>query len=71
MIRTKGKYRNQRVELDQPLALADGTEVELEIRIAGEGEKQGWTELGMNRLEEEWNNPDDAIYDNWKQLYGI
>jgi hypothetical protein len=71
MIHTKGKYRNQRIELDQPLALADGTEVELEIRIAGEGEKQGWTELGMNRLEEEWNNPDDAIYDNWKQLYGI
>src|SRR6266536_2449236 len=32
MIRIKGRYRNQVLELDQPLNLADGTEVEIEIR---------------------------------------
>lgn len=74
MIRTKGRYRNQTLELDRPLALAEGTEVEVDIRLAEEvegGERQGWAELGMNRLEEEWDNTEDAAYDDWKKLYGL
>jgi len=69
MIRTKGRYRNQTVELDQPLNLADGTEVELEILLSDE--KEAWMELGMSRLEDEWSNSQDAIYDDWKKLYGL
>ena len=69
MIRTKGRYRNQTVELDQPLNLADGTEVELEIHLSDA--KEAWMELGMSRLEEEWSNPQDAIYDDWKKLYDV
>ena len=69
MIRTKGRYRNQTVELDQPLNLADGTEVELEILLSDE--KEAWMELGMSRLEDEWSNSQDAIYDDWKKLYGV
>ncbi len=69
MIRTKGRYRNQTVELDQPLNLVDGTEVELEIHLLDE--KEAWMELGMSRLEEEWSNTDDSIYDDWKKLYGV
>ena len=69
MIRTKGRYRHQVVELDQPLNLADGTEVELEIHPTDE--KEAWMELGMSRLEEEWSNPQDSIYDDWKKLYGL
>jgi len=74
MIRATGRYRNQTLELDEPLGLADGAEVEVDIRLADEapsGEPQGWAELGMNRLEEEWDNPEDAVYDDWKKLYGI
>jgi hypothetical protein len=74
MIRTKGRYRNQTLELDQPLALAEGTEVEIDIHLAQEApgaEHRGWAELGMSRLEEEWDNPEDAVYDNWKKLYGV
>jgi len=69
MIRTKGRYRNQMVELDQPLNLADGTEVEVEIHPADE--REGWQEMGMSRLEEEWSDPQDSIYDDWKNLYGV
>jgi len=54
------------VELDQPLNLADGTEVKLEIHPTDE--KEAWMELGMSRLEEEWSNPQDSIYDDWKKL---
>ena len=34
-------------------------------------EPQGWAELGMSRLEQEWDNPEDAVYDDWKKLYGV
>ena len=74
MIRAKGRYRNQRLELDQPLALAEGTEVEIDIHLAEEAqgaEHQEWAELGIQRLEEEWENPEDAVYDDWKKLYGV
>jgi predicted DNA-binding antitoxin AbrB/MazE fold protein len=74
MIRVKGRYRDQILELEQPLALAEGTEVEIDIHLAEEvqgSEQQGWAELGMRRLEQEWDNPEDAVYDDWKKLYGV
>ena len=43
MIRTKGRYRHQVVELDQPLNLADGTEVELEFEIVNRVYPEGRT----------------------------
>lgn len=68
-MRIRGRYRNQTVELSTPLTLAEGTEVEVEITLPEAAvipDTEGWQELGMSRLEEEWDNPDDAIYDNWK-----
>jgi hypothetical protein len=62
------------LELDQPLALAEGTEVEIDIHFVEEAqgiEHRGWSELGMSRLEQEWDNSADAVYDDWKKLYGI
>jgi hypothetical protein len=70
-MRIRGRYRNQAVELEQPLELADGTEVELEIQPLDEALHEGWTELGMSRLEAEWDNPQDAVYDDWRRLYGV
>ena len=74
MIRARARYRNQILELEHPLDVADGTEVEIDVRVVAESadaERAGWTDMGMNRLEQEWNNPDDAIYDDWKKLYGV
>ena len=72
-MRVRGRYRNQTVELAMPLTLAEGTEVEVEILVPAmdaSSDTEAWQELGMSRLEEEWDNPDDAIYDNWRELYG-
>lgn len=33
-------------------------------------EDEGWMELGMRRLEEDWDNPQDAVYDKWKDDRG-
>jgi hypothetical protein len=71
MIRATGRYRNQKLELDQPLNLRDGANVIVEIQPVTEGEQAEWTELGMSRLEEEWDTPENAIYDDWRTLYGI
>jgi len=74
MIRAKGRYRNQALELEQPLEIAEGTEVEVDIHVGESAEStqgQGWAELAMSRLEQEWDNPEDAIYDDWKKLYGV
>ena len=73
MIRVTGRYQKQSVELDAPLSLSEGTVVEVVVRVKAEplvAERDEFANLGMARLEEEWDNPEDAIYDNWKQLYG-
>jgi hypothetical protein len=74
MIRVKGYYRNHRLELEQPLDLAEGREVEIIVRpvepLTAEEEDEEWREFGAARLEEEWDNDQDAIYDNWRELYG-
>jgi len=76
MIHAKGRYRNQTLVLDRPLALPEDAEVDVEIHPAGPGagadaEQEGWSDVGMERLEEEWSNPEDAVYDDWKKLYGV
>jgi len=56
MNRVKGRYRNQKLELDQPLNLPEGAEVEIEIHSLDEQSKsdqEEWETLGMGRLEEE------------------
>jgi hypothetical protein len=74
MIRARGRYRNQAVQLEQPLEIEEGTEVEVDIHVgqpAESAEGEGWAAVGMRRLEQEWDKPEDAIYDDWKNLYGV
>ena len=74
MIRVTGRYQKQSVELDAPLSLSDGTVVEIVVRVKPDSpteERTAFMDFGMARLEEEWDNPEDAIYDDWKKLYGL
>jgi hypothetical protein len=74
MVTTTGYYRDRRVELDQPVDLPDGTPVEVQISPIADSdraERTRWAQLGMDRLEEEWDTPQDAVYDDWKKLYGV
>ncbi|MFQ5812365.1 MAG: hypothetical protein ACE5I2_04125 [Anaerolineae bacterium] len=34
-------------------------------------ERQGWSFLSEAALQRIWDNEEDAIYDNWRELYGI
>jgi len=74
MIRVKGRYRGQKLELAEPLDLPEGAEVLLEIcPLTGDeaSEDEAWRQFGMARLEQEWDNPQDAVYDDWRKLYGV
>jgi hypothetical protein len=33
-------------------------------------ERQGWSFLSEDSLRRVWDNAEDAIYDNWRELYG-
>lgn len=34
-------------------------------------EQRGWSVLSEDALHRVWDNDEDAIYDNWKELYGL
>lgn len=71
MIRTRGQYRNGQIELDKPIDVPDGTFVEVSVYADVELADDEWRELGMQRLEEEWESSQDAAYDDWRRLYGV
>jgi hypothetical protein len=71
MIRTKGRYQHGRIELEAPIALPEGSLVEVTVEPEVVSENEDWRQLGIDRLEEEWNNDRDAIYDDWRRLYGV
>lgn len=73
MIRVKGRYRDGKLELDKRLDLPDGTEVLIALeraQLTADEEDQACMELGMSALEEVWDNPKDAIYDELKKKNG-
>jgi len=75
MIRATGRYRNQTLELDRPLDLEEGTRVVVDVDPqAAEADadlRTEWSDIGMARLDEVWDNAGDAIYDDWRALYGL
>jgi len=34
-------------------------------------EEMDWMALGLAEFQKDWDNEDDAIYDNWKEHYGV
>lgn len=34
-------------------------------------EESDWHALSLTAFDADWDNPEDAIYDNWRELYGI
>ena len=71
MVRAKGYYRDGKIELDGRLELPEGSAVEVTVQPVSEPTDDDWRELGMDRLEAVWDNDQDAVYDNWRRLYGL
>jgi len=35
------------------------------------GDNEDWQQLGLVAFEKEWDNEEDAIYDDWRTIYGV
>ena len=46
---------------------------DLRSLIAGDesAEKRGWAALSVAAFAGDWDNDQDAVYDNWRQIYGV
>jgi hypothetical protein len=65
LARTRGIAENQVIEkaLDILFSLTD--------LLDERAERQGWSFLSEASLQRVWDNPEDAAYDNWRELYGV
>jgi len=34
-------------------------------------DRQGWSSLSETALQRVWDNKEDAVYDNWRELYDV
>jgi len=34
-------------------------------------DEMDWQQLSLTAFEADWDNPDDAVYDNWRELYNV
>ncbi len=34
-------------------------------------DESDWQQMSLSAFEKEWDNEEDAIYDNWRELYGV
>lgn len=41
------------------------------VLAAPSDEAVAWSALGLNAFQEAWDNPDDAIYDDWRNHYDV
>jgi len=69
MIHIKAVYRQGQLVLEEPLEIAEGTELDVLLELPSEDEQQAW-EQACNRLEDEWGVA-DAAYDDWRRVYSV
>ena len=59
----------KRLTIVERLALA---KLLLESVLAGEpDEEANWSAMSLEAFQKDWDNAEDAIYDNWRGHYGI
>ncbi len=41
------------------------------LLVSDTQDENDWLKLSLASFESDWDNPDDTIYDNWRELYGL
>ncbi len=41
------------------------------IRIGKPSDDVDWTVMSLETFQKDWDNTEDAIYDNWRELYDV
>ena len=67
-----GHVRNGVVVLDEPVRLPDGTAVRVELAEGEDVAKElDWACIPTASFTEDWDNDQDAVYDDWRERYGV
>ncbi len=41
------------------------------VLIREPDDEANWSARGLDSFQRDWDNADDAIYDNWREFYGV
>jgi hypothetical protein len=41
------------------------------LLIDEKADEVDWMKLGLTAFEKDWDNEEDAIFDNWREFYGV
>jgi hypothetical protein len=44
---------------------------ELEAFLSAQTDSRAWARLSESTFAKDWDNEQDAVYDNWRELYGV
>ena len=68
----RGHVRNGVVVLEGPVRLPEGAAVRVELAQGDQGpEELDWGHVPAASFSEDWENDHDAIYDHWRERYGV
>ncbi len=78
-IRLSSEHADRLNRLAQTKALREDQIIEKALDILfsltelldGQAERRGWSFLSESALQRVWDNKEDTVYDNWRELYGI
>lgn len=62
---------NRHVSENELVSKALDIFLDLTNLFGDENERRGWYRLAEPSLLRVWDNDEDAVYDNWRQLYGV
>jgi len=41
------------------------------VLVSEPSDEANWSAMSLDSFQKDWDNAEDAIYDNWRELYGI
>lgn len=67
-----GHVRNGVVVLDAPVNLPEGAAVRVELAESDDqASERQWCHVPAASFADDWENDQDAIYDHWRERYGV
>jgi len=72
----KAKFSHGVIEPLEKLEYHEGEEltvtiVEMVFRPGNVHQEQGWTDIAMSGFVSDWDNDQDAVYDDWEKSYHV
>lgn len=67
----RGHVKDGVVVLDGSAQLPEGAAVHVVLADADEAEDRAWPHLAAASFAKDWDNDQDAVYDDWRERYRV